>query len=301
MEEAVTSSHRDPADKHAEEAAGGKTPPQCSVISTYRAKIGGVPRIVTVVWSKNLMNHSLSVSIEKGSSLTCKVDLKPWPFRSKKGSKSFDVDGKQIDVSWNFRLAKFSDGPEPTEGYYVALVCDEEVVLLLGDRKKKAYKKTRSRPSLEEATLVSKKENVFGKKCFAARVRFDGRNKEHDIVVANSIAEHKDPEMWISIDGVILIHVNHLQWKFRGNETVWVEQVPVQVLWDVHDWLFRGPGSGHALFMFKPGLPALAAEEKHDGGDPVSSNTESSMVSSGGGGDDGSPEFCFFLYAWKME
>ncbi|CAL9748882.1 unnamed protein product [Musa acuminata subsp. burmannicoides] len=298
MEEPAATAHRDPAEEPT---------PQCSVISIYRAMVGGVPRNVTVVWTKNLMNHSLSVSIDKSngeSPLTCKVDLKPWPFWSKlKGSKSFDDDSERLDVFWNLRSAKFSDGPEPLENYYVALVCGEEVVMLLGDLKKKAYRKTRSRPSLEDVTLLSKKENVFGKKCFSSRVKFDDRKKEHDIIVVNSISGHKDPEMWISIDGIVLIHVSNLQWKFRGNETVWVEQVPVQVFWDVHGWLFRGPGSGHALFIFKPGLPASAAAgNRGSSGKPTSSrrnNSESSLVSSCGGG--GSQEFCFFLYAWRMD
>ncbi|KAG1364296.1 hypothetical protein COCNU_11G011230 [Cocos nucifera] len=257
----------------------------------------GVPRNVTVVWSKNLINHSLSVSVEKSNgdgSFTCKVDLKPWPFWSKKGFKSFEIDGKRVDIYWDLRSAKFSNGPEPSGGYYVALACDEEVVLLLGDCKKEAYKRTKCRPALESAALVSKRENVFGKKCFTTRARFDERKKEHDIIVENSISGAKDPEMWISIDGVVLIHVDNLQWKFRGNETVMVEKVPVQVFWDVHDWLFGAPGTGHALFIFKPGVPGPGAEEDRNGTDRCSSGQNGNASSS-------APEFSFFLYAWKTE
>ncbi|ONK82018.1 uncharacterized protein A4U43_C01F35280 [Asparagus officinalis] len=69
-------------------------------------------------------------------------------------------------------------------------------------RPREAYKRTRSRPSLEEATLVTKKENVFGKRSFCTRVRFDERRrKEHDILIENSIPGSKEPEMWISVDG----------------------------------------------------------------------------------------------------
>ncbi|XP_008783101.2 uncharacterized protein LOC103702440 [Phoenix dactylifera] len=269
-------------EKHGEEATSNKTA-QCSVISIYQANIVGVPRNVTVVWSKNLMNHSLSVSVEKSngdSPLTCKVELKPWPFWSKKGFKSLEIDGERVDLYWDLRSAKFSNGPEPSGGHhYVALVCNEEVVLLLGDCKKEAYRRTKCRPALESAALVSRRENVFGKKCFTTRARFDERKKEHDIVVENSISGPQDPEMWISIDGVVLIHVSNLQWKFRGNETVLVEKVPVQVFWDVHDWLFGSPGTGHALFIFKP------AAEGDRNGNPSSP----------------APEFCFFLCAWKTE
>nr|CAD1831471.1 unnamed protein product [Ananas comosus var. bracteatus] len=113
----------------------------------------------------------------EGGASTCKVELKPWPFWSKKGYKSLDVadddDECSVDVFWDLRSAKFSGSgsPEPTAGYYVALVCDEEVILLVGDGNKDAYKRTKSRPCLEEAVLVSKRENVFGRKSFAARAR----------------------------------------------------------------------------------------------------------------------------------
>ncbi|XP_074577014.1 uncharacterized protein LOC141833431 [Curcuma longa] len=284
-------------------SSGGKAP-QCSAISTYRAKIGGALRAVTVVWSKNLMHHSLSVSIDGShGAATCKVELKPWPFWSKKGSKSFDVDGSHVDVSWNFRLAKFTDGPEPYEGYFVAVVSGDEVVLLIGDRKKKAYKKTRSRPSLEEATLVSKKETVLGKRNFAARAKFDSqRSKEHDIVVEHSISDQtKDrdgTELWITVDGAVLVHVANLQWKFRGSQIVWVDQLPVQVIWDAHDWLFKSHALTHALFLFKPGLPEpIPAPPEANEPDNAAVLVNDDVSAAGGY----SSEFCFFLHAWKIE
>lgn len=305
MEEAISSS------ASAENDSGSNKTAQCSVVSIYHVKIIDAPRNVTVVWSKNLINHSLSVTIDKASTepapFTCKVDLKPWPFWSKKGLKTFEIDSHRVDVYWDLRSAKFVGGaPEPVGGYYVAVVCNEEVVLLIGDCKKEAYKRTKSRPSLEDAALVTKRENVFGKKSFATRARFDERRKEHDIVIENSVSGPKEPEMWISVDGVVVIHVTNLQWKFRGNETVLVEQVPVQVFWDVHDWLFAAPGVGHALFIFKPGAVQQKMEDQNESG-----NGAEGCGHGQGEGSKGShvrsssgvvvPEFCFFLYAWKME
>lgn len=223
--------------------------------------------------------------------------MKPWHFWSKKGYKTFEVEGNQVEVYWDLRSAKFSGSPEPCSDYYVALVSDEEVVLLLGDYKKKAYKRTKSRPALVDAMLLIKKENVFAKKSFSTKARFDEKRKESEIVVDSSTGGSNDPEMWISIDGVVLIHVKNLQWKFRGNQTVMVNKHPVQVFWDVHDWLFSGSGSGPGLFIFKPGPPEAESEK------------EGSAVE---GSDDGSVgyysslniatfEFCLVLYAYKIE
>ncbi|OAY77416.1 hypothetical protein ACMD2_23199 [Ananas comosus] len=296
---------------------------QCSVVSIYRAKIAGVLRHVTVAWTKSLINHSFAISVElpEGGASTCKVELKPWPFWSKKGYKSLDVadddEECRVDVFWDLRSAKFSGSgsPEPTAGYYVALVCDEEVILLVGDGNKDAYKRTKSRPCLEDAVLVSKRENVFGRKSFAARARFDGRKKEHDIVVESAISGPREPEMWISIDGAVLVRVSNLQWKFRGNETVIVDESPVQVLWDVHDWLFAGgPGSSSGLFVFKPGAPdpqpqpQPPSKQEHfgesDHASTVGTNTDTdknNCSSSSVRNFGGNSEFCFYLYAWKIE
>lgn len=295
------------AEKITDDPVTNKTA-QSTVMCLYQANIAGYWRNVTVLWCKNLMNHSLTITVDghKGDSQhTCKIDLKPWHFWSRKGFKSFEVEGNLVEVFWDLRSVKFSGGPEPCTDYYVALVSDEEVVLLLGDYKKKAYKRTKSRPALVEAVHYYKKENVFAKKCFSTRAKFDERQKEHDIVVESSTSGTRDPEMWISIDGIVLIHIRNLQWKFRGNQTVLVNKQPVQVFWDVHDWLFNSPGTGHGLFIFKPGAPDTESDRE-------GINSRSSSRRDGGSDSSGSryystqshttpPEFCLFLCAWKIE
>ncbi|KAI4364111.1 hypothetical protein MLD38_020246 [Melastoma candidum] len=108
--------------------------------------------------------------------------------------------------------------------------------------------------------------------------------------------------MWIHIDGVSVIHVKSLNWKFRGNQTITVNRQPVQVFWDVHDWLFKSPGMGHGLFVFKPGLvePESDKDGSSQGSDSDSSigSTYHSVRSTGGAGQ---PDFCLFLYAWRVE
>lgn len=178
------------------------------------------------------MSHSLTITVDRSDielHHTCKIDLKAWYFWSRKGYKSFDVESHRVDVHWDLRSAKFSGSPEPCGDYYVALVSEEEVILLLGDYKKKAYKRTKSRPALVDAILFYKKEHVFSRKTFSTRARFDERSKEHEITVESSTVGSNDPEMWIMVDGVVLIHIRNLHWKFRGNETVVVDDQTLQV------------------------------------------------------------------------
>ncbi|RHN56430.1 hypothetical protein MtrunA17_Chr5g0429401 [Medicago truncatula] len=132
---------------------------QSTVACFYKAIVAGFWRNVSVLWCKNLMNHTLHVMVDSvgdDSQFSCKIDVKPWPFWSKKGYKTFEVEGNHVEVYWHLRNAKFT-----------------VVVLLLGDYKKKAYKRTKSRPALVEAMLLLKKENIFGKKSFSTKARFD--------------------------------------------------------------------------------------------------------------------------------
>ncbi|KAI3820718.1 hypothetical protein L1987_08266 [Smallanthus sonchifolius] len=263
---------------------------QSIFMSVYKTKVGDQCWLITITWCKNMLLHGLSVSIDGPQAETkCKVELKPWYFWRKQGSKSFVLDGKAIDVFWDLKSAKFHGETEPSSEYYVAVVCDEEVVLLLGDMKKDAYRKTGCRPSLNDPVLVSRKEHVFGKKKFSTRVKLHETGRFHEISIEskNTSTDHGvDSEMEIRIDGHLMIDVKHLQWKFRGNECINFKKGNIEVYWDVHDWLFS-PGIRHALFIINLTSPAAS---------PSISCGSSEGFESGG-----LYEFCLFLYAWKLE
>lgn len=293
---------------------------QSVFMSVYRTKIVDQCRLITITWCKNLLLHGLSVSVEGpegDSQYTCKVELKPWYFWRKQGSKRFIADGKAIDIFWDLKAAKFNGETEPHSEYYVAVVCDEEVVLLLGDLKKDAYRKTGCRPALIDPILVSRKEHIFGKKKFSTRMKFHERGRFHEISIEckntsphnSNSANGVEPELEIRIDGHLAIHVKHLQWKFRGNQSFNLNKLRVEVYWDVHDWLFS-PGLRHALFIFKPILPSIyLSSQSTSSSSPALSSLTSTPLSSQTGSSGsleglnagGSSDFCLFLYAWRVE
>ncbi|KHN10445.1 hypothetical protein glysoja_030881 [Glycine soja] len=297
---------------------------QSVYMSVYRTKVADHCRLITITWCKNLLLHGLSVSVEgpegEEQYYTCKVELKPWYFWRKQGSKRFIVDGKAVDIFWDLKAAKFNGETEPTSEYYVAVVCDEEVVLLLGDLKKEAYRRTGCRPALIDPILVSKKEHIFGKKKFSTRAKFHEKGRWHEISIECKNKGNNNynvdslngvqPEMEIRIDGHLVIHVKHLQWKFRGNESIHLSKMRVEVYWDVHDWLFS-PGLKHALFIFKPILSSSTTTITSMSSSSPSLSSSSPPLStvhqtrsSGsveGFSVGGSSEFCLFLYAWKVE
>ncbi|CAI9088152.1 OLC1v1022402C1 [Oldenlandia corymbosa var. corymbosa] len=293
-----------------EESVGQNTT-ENFVTCIHRAKLAGNFRDIMVTWSKTLIGHSLIIMVEEnpceGTQSTCKIDLKTWQFWGKKGLKSFKVDEKRVDVYWDLRSAKFSTcSPEPSSGYYVALVSDKELILFLGDQKKEAYSRTKCRPSSMDAALVHKKENVFAKKCFCTRTMLGEGKREHHIIIESSInpGPYDDPEMWISVDGIESVRVSNLHWRFRGNETLVVDGIPVQIFWDVHDWLYNNDDesvSGPGTFIFMQGN--INRDEEVDEDYSVGRRRRSNPNCDGVDFDYQviTAEFCHFLYAWKTE
>ncbi|KAL8505395.1 hypothetical protein ACS0TY_016579 [Phlomoides rotata] len=265
------------------------------VTCIHIVKLGDIFCSITVTWAKTLISHTLYITIEDhdDNHHTCKIDLKTWQFWGKKGLKTLRFAGKNVDVFWDLRSAKFSTSPEPSSDYYVAMVSCQEIVLLLGDQKNEALKRTRCRPSLEDACLVQRKEIVFGKKCFCTRSKMGRDKKEHSIMIESCLSGPYEPEMWISVDGRESIRVPNLHWRFRGNETIVVDDFSMQILWDVHDWLYSGTHSGVGIFVCRRG-------GDFDEGEFNGYHLE---VEEFGRGDvqPASMPLCHFIYAWIIE
>lgn len=290
-------------DNHIEEAVAINNPNMNFVTCLYKAKIANIFRFVNATWSKNLMSHSLSIAVENPCDeepYTCKIDLKTWQFWGKKGLKSFKVEDEQhVDIYWDFRSAKFSSSPEPSSDYYVALVSNKEVVLLLGDQKNEAFRRVRSGPCSEDALMLQKKECVFGKKVFCANTMLGKGEKEHVIVIETSLYGGSDPEMWIGVDGIELIRLSNLHWRFRGSESITIDDVPVLIFWDVHDWLYSSSGfdSGPAMFIFARGTLQTEANRHQNGAfDELMIYNEDSLWEL-----PLTMDMCHFLYAWMAE
>ncbi|KAK2978445.1 hypothetical protein RJ640_023604 [Escallonia rubra] len=269
------------------------------VTCVYQCRLRGRSCLITVTWSKNLMGQGLSVGIDDNTSQSlCKVDLKPWLFSKKKGSKSLEADSKRIDVYWDFSSAKFGSGPEPLGGYYLGVVFDRQMILLLGDMGKEAFKKTCATPVPSSAIFIAKREHIFGKRMFSTKAQFADSGQVHDLVIECDTNGITDPCLVMRVDSKPVMQVKRLRWKFRGNHTILVDGLAVEVFWDVHNWLF-GTSLGDAVFMFNTSLSAEKLWASQPLSDPHllacswSQRFRDSQSSCLG--------FSLILYAWKNE
>lgn len=221
----------------------------------YSARLRGKSCRVTVTWSKVAMGQALAIAIDDSSSgcSLCKTEIKPWLFSKMKGSKAVQVDGAHLDILWDLSSAKFAAGPEPLDGFCVALVFGREAVLVLGNMLRLGdHKVTLDALPNSNAVMVARKEHIYGKKVYSAKARFLDSGQLHHIILECDMSGSKDPSLEIRIGKKRVLQVKRLTWNFRGNQTVFVDGLPIEVLWDVHDWLF-GSSNRCAVFLFQSG------------------------------------------------
>ncbi|MFS7975810.1 hypothetical protein Hanom_Chr10g00885081 [Helianthus anomalus] len=251
--------------------------------------------IVTLTWTKSLMGQGLSVQIDDSTNhCLCKLEIKPGVFVKRRGFKNLEVGSKFIDVYWDLASAKFGFSPEPVEGFYLAVVVNKDLILMLGDMEKEVKSKIDVSSFTPNFVFVSKKEHVFGKKVYATRAQFCGKGEIHDVVIECDLAGTNDPCLLIRVDGKTMMQVKHLRWKFRGNYTILVDGLPVEVYWDVHNWLF-GKLTGEANFLFQTCLSAEKMWASQSNLDASWSNSFRRDPQSHGLG------FSLVLCAWKNE
>lgn len=274
----------------------------------------------------------LCVSLEIDDSSyhsVCKLDVKPSLFSKRKGSKSLHLfHADKIEVFWDLTSAKFGpgSGPEPVEGYYIAIVCKHEMVLLIGDLRKEAFKKSGASlvnngcngsvsSSSSSSVLISKRECILGKRAFNTKAQFCDGGKIHDLRIeydANVVVGDDNdegmshPRLVVRVDSKTVMQVKHLQWKFRGNCSVLIDGMQVEVFWDVHNWIF-GSGVGNAVFMFQTGSLLTEKIAWSNTGPFLDSSGVLSLRCSSSFRDHHHhhhpefPGFSLFLYAWKSE
>ncbi|KAJ9167678.1 hypothetical protein P3X46_019292 [Hevea brasiliensis] len=268
------------------------------VTCLYQTELG----LFSLTWSRTFLGHSLHLDLHPADSTNCSplylskppslstlsfhLHIKPFIFWKRHGSKKLHNVNQEanasraprIQIFWDLSRAKFGSGPEPQSGFYIAVVVDREIVLLVGDLTKQACAKTRAKRPERTQALVLRREHVYGNRVYSTKARFGGKNRDISI----DCTVNSDARLCFSVDNKRVLQIKRLKWKFRGNEKIEVDGVPIQVSWDVYNWLFEDVNGGHAVFMFRFETPDIKDEEEEQ-----ERETESSEVCGGQDGKNG--------------
>ncbi|WVZ88322.1 hypothetical protein U9M48_034857 [Paspalum notatum var. saurae] len=240
-------------------SSASSAPSTLSVTTTYRAHTSP-PLLLRLAWS--ISPHggppALSFAAPAASSpallLRRRKGTRALPSSSSSSStSSSSADHSPVALFWDLTAARYAPGsPEPVSGFYVVAVANAEVVLAVGDLAPD-FVKARFEGQIPKARFspVSRAARVVGAAA-RARVRFADGAPEHEVAVgcSSSSGSDSEEELWVSVDGKRAVHARRLRWNFRGNQTVFVDGAPVDVMWDLHGWWFRDP-PGCAVVMLR--------------------------------------------------
>ncbi|KAL7226157.1 hypothetical protein ACSBR1_021314 [Camellia fascicularis] len=236
---------------------------QNSITSLYKISLSTQKNfLITATWSKNTTtNQGLTINFgEENNShpSSFKLNTNSKLLRKKKkGHKYIEFDNSKFEIFWDFSAAKYStNGPEPIDGYYVLLIIDSELGLVLGTTfsDEAVMKRLKSGTKLAKSSLISRREHFSGNTLYSTKARFSDSGDAHDILIRCSGENEglKSPVLSVCVDKKPVIRVKRLQWNFRGNQTIFVDGLLIDLMWDVHDWFFNNPASsGYAVFMFR--------------------------------------------------
>ncbi|KAK3032658.1 hypothetical protein RJ639_034924 [Escallonia herrerae] len=209
--------------------------------------------LITVTWCKNNMSQGLNITFGDDPSTSFKLNTNSRLFRKNKGNKSFEYVNSRIEVYWDLSAAQYNTGPEPVEGFLVLVKIDAEIGLVLGDMPQDAAtKKLKAGTPVAKFSLVSRREHFSGNTLYSTKAQFCDTGSAHDILIRCSGQNEglRHPVLSVCIDQKTVIRVKRLQWNFRGNQSIFVDGLLVDLMWDVHDW-FYNRSSGYAVFMFR--------------------------------------------------
>ncbi|KAK4772942.1 hypothetical protein SAY87_027961 [Trapa incisa] len=225
------------------------------ITSTYRIKLSsGKQLLISLTWQASFLRQGFIIEFSDRTSREIPLGSSPRRLRKSNGSKSFQFSDTTIDVSWDLTFARYDSGPEPVSGFYVVVQADSEVVLFLGDAC--SYSEKRNGGGDEdgvEFALVSRREQFLGGTAYSTRVIFGGTGpaRAHDVLIKCGQDDgNGSPALTVFVDGKKMFRVQRLRWNFRGNQTIFVDGLLIDTMWDVHDWFF-GAGIGCAMFFFR--------------------------------------------------
>ncbi|KAJ8749927.1 hypothetical protein K2173_013842 [Erythroxylum novogranatense] len=226
---------------------------QNSVSSLYKILLSTKKQVlVSVTWCKNQTSQGLTINFGNDPSSSFKLNNARM-FRKKKGSKLMEFDQSKIEVFWDLSSAKYDRGPEPVDNFYVLVMVDSEIGLVMGDIGAETItKRFKTSMPVAKVSLVSRQEHCSGNTLYATKAQFCDSGIQHDIVI-KCCGENeglKYPVLSVYVDKKMVIRVKRLQWNFRGNQSIFLDGLLVDMMWDVHDWFFN-PASGFAVFMFR--------------------------------------------------
>ncbi|OIW11328.1 hypothetical protein TanjilG_20477 [Lupinus angustifolius] len=217
--------------------------------------------LITLTWTKKLIHQGFTINIHPYDSDSRSSLL----LQKNKGTETFQVYNFEVQLIWDISDAIYYEGPEPVKGFYIIVLINSELGLLLGDKEEEWLKNMKI---VNNSSMVSRSELFFNStNVYATKAKFCETGISHDIVIKCGVVDegsksynhyhnhsysynHNNYGLCVYMDKKTIFEVKRLRWNFRGNQTIFVDGLVVDFMWDVHDWIFN-QNKGSIVFMFR--------------------------------------------------
>ncbi|CAK8544018.1 unnamed protein product [Lathyrus sativus] len=232
---------------------------QNSVTCIYKLSIQNQELLITVTWTKKLIRQGFIINVDSDF-----VNV----ISKNRGDETFRLQTFQVKLTWDLSTARYDEGPEPVEGFYIIVYVNSELGLFLGDKEDESSlqeKKTHG----ARISMVSRSERFSGTSVYATKAKFSETGILHEILIKCGVEDgSKSHALCLFMDKKMVFQVKRLKWNFRGNQTIFVDGLVVDMMWDLHEWIFNhhSNDSVSCVFMFRTrsGLDSrLWLEEKN--------------------------------------
>ncbi|AES81973.1 hypothetical protein MtrunA17_Chr7g0265801 [Medicago truncatula] len=237
---------------------------QNSVTCIYKLNFISIQQqfLITLTWTKKLIGQGFIINITSDSdyvNVFSKFNGNPrLLLKQNKGTDTFQYQNFEVKVLWDLSDAKYDEGPEPVNGFYVMVLVNSELGLFLGDKEEDSLENLEDKKNHDaKFSMVSRSERFYGTSVYATKAKFSETGISHDILIKCGVEEEgstsKSHMLCLFMDKKIVFKVKRLKWNFRGNQTIFVDGLVVDMMWDLHDWIFNPSNidSVSAVFMFR--------------------------------------------------
>uniref|UniRef100_A0A7N0V1Q1 DUF868 domain-containing protein n=1 Tax=Kalanchoe fedtschenkoi TaxID=63787 RepID=A0A7N0V1Q1_KALFE len=224
---------------------------QTSVSRVYKSELAQKQLLITLTWTRDLARKGFDLDL-LDSRLKCAFE-----FREAKGYGSGDFNGSELVVCWDLSAADYGNGCVPGGRFYLMIAVDSELCLKLGSAFNSDEKAMRieASPKVAKTVCFSRREMFSGNTFYSTKAKFRDDGPEHDIVIKcvkdTDRSGLESPLLLVLVDGRINARVTNLHWNFTGNQTIFLDGLVVDLMWDVRDWFFDSVSGRAAVFLFR--------------------------------------------------
>ncbi|KAL5058758.1 hypothetical protein RYX36_030362, partial [Vicia faba] len=143
---------------------------QNSITCIYKLSILKQELLITVTWTKKLIHQGFIINIDSDSNFVNVISRN-------RGVETFQFQSFKVKLIWDLSTAKYDEGSEPINGFYIVVFVNSELGHFLGDKDELSLQEKKTHGA--KISMVSRSERFSGTSVYAIKAKFSERGILH--------------------------------------------------------------------------------------------------------------------------